>query len=133
MTTEQMYSRKQIAAMLEVDVTTVYRWEKQGMIAPVMHVNGRPRYSLKSLEKTAKAPPQQIHNSDSINIPQELIELAKKRLEKRPWEDEMEQWVGRTRQHIIESIEEYRKRRKDIAALKAERERISEWLKSIGQ
>jgi predicted site-specific integrase-resolvase len=49
----KMYSRKQIAAMLEVDVTTVYRWEKQGLITPVMHVNGRPRYALESLHNVS--------------------------------------------------------------------------------
>jgi predicted site-specific integrase-resolvase len=54
---EEALSRKQLATMLKVDITTLYRYEKQGLITPVWYVNGRPRYSLKSLLKIVKVPP----------------------------------------------------------------------------
>jgi DNA-binding transcriptional MerR regulator len=48
--TNALFTRGEAAAALGVKSRTVYSFEKKGLLTPVSHVNGRPRYSVESLE-----------------------------------------------------------------------------------
>ena len=47
----EIYTRREIASLLGVTVNCVYKWEKAGKISPAGHVNGRPRYALREVQR----------------------------------------------------------------------------------
>ena len=49
----ELYNRKEAGKILGVKPQTVYSWERQGKINPILYINTRPRYSLDSLQQVA--------------------------------------------------------------------------------
>lgn len=49
-----LYTRKEVANILSVTISCVAKWEKSGKIAPALHINGRPRYSLEEMDRVIK-------------------------------------------------------------------------------
>lgn len=45
------YTRKEAAEFFKINPHSMYKWEKDGIITPSIHVNGRPRYTMEDIEK----------------------------------------------------------------------------------
>lgn len=51
--TNELFTRKEVAAIFRIKPRTIWHWEKKGLIKPDHFINGRPRYSLREIEKVA--------------------------------------------------------------------------------
>lgn len=47
----ELFTRKEAAAIFKVKPRTIWHWEKKGWIKPDGYVNTRPRYSIETIEK----------------------------------------------------------------------------------
>lgn len=54
MAANELFSRKEVAQIFKVRPHTIFIWEKRKLIEPALKINGRPRYSIESIEQLAK-------------------------------------------------------------------------------
>ena len=47
----EILKRKQVAQIFGVAMNTVRVWERQGLISPCSHINGRPRYTMEEVNR----------------------------------------------------------------------------------
>lgn len=51
--TNQVFTRKEVAAIFKIKPRTLWHWEQRGVIAVDHYVNGHPRYSKASIDKVS--------------------------------------------------------------------------------
>ena len=47
---KNLFTRNEVAAALGVKARTVYSYQQKGILIPDKYINGRPRYSVESIE-----------------------------------------------------------------------------------
>ena len=58
----ELFTRKEIAAIFRIRPRTLWHWEKRGLIKPDHYVNGHPRYSIEAIEQLSTEKQTIFHN-----------------------------------------------------------------------
>lgn len=50
---DELITRSTAAKLLNLRPRTIYFWQKRGLLTPITHISGRPRYTVESVAEAS--------------------------------------------------------------------------------